>query len=46
MIVNYACSSAYLSSLTTAVQVDEREGLQFIVHKLKKLLNPRRKVGK
>lgn len=24
MIVSYACSSAYLSSLTAAVQVDER----------------------
>lgn len=46
MIVSYACSSAYLSSLTAAVQVDEREGLQFIVHKLKKLLNSRKKVGK
>lgn len=47
MIVSYACSSAYLSSLTAAVQVDEREGLQFIVHKrLKKLLNSKKEVGK
>lgn len=43
MIVNYACSSAYLSSLTTAVQVDEREGLQFIVHKLKKITESQEK---